>query len=118
MAVFAVLTGCCTPWRGPAVILSPSGQRICAKHHVPLLIVGGFEAPADTLVDPNQAWFKIAACFPNHIPEYQALHRDADNPVPVMITYCPICQTELDTRWDKVDNALKKAAAKKSLTNQ
>lgn len=107
---FALLSSCaCEPWHGPAVIRSQSGHQLCAKHHVRLVTVRGYEVPDGTLVDPLQAWFDIAACFPNHVPEYQSLTRDArEFPLPVKITYCPICERELQIRWKKKDEELKR----------
>ncbi len=114
LVVLVCLSACSTDWRGPAVLRSASGRRICAKHHVPLITVRGFEATSDTLVDPYEAWFQIAAPYPNHIPEYQSLQRDRDFSEPTMITYCPKCQHELDARWHEVDERMKARYRKRS----
>ena len=111
-----MLASCaCKPWHGPAVIRSRSGQAICAKHHIPLISVRGYQAPDGALVDPYRAWHDIAVCFPNHVPEYQSLVRDVrDVPLAVRITYCPVCEREVQSRWKKKDEELKKRFRERS----
>jgi hypothetical protein len=110
-----LLSSCaCTPWPGQTVIRSHSGHKVCAKHRVRLVTVRGYEVSDGTLVDQPQAWHDIAVCFPNHVPEYQSLTRDLDFLLAVRITYCRACEKELQTRWKKKDEELKRRFRERS----
>ena len=87
-----VLAGCfCSAWHGPAVIATPSGVHLCAKHHIALLTVVGFRMHTEPNehVDPVAEAIKAQECYPNAIPWYESLSGPGDS---CTITYCPICE--------------------------
>ncbi len=94
------LTACETTWRGGATVTSPSGQRLCAKHRVPLFALRAYEAVDQpgyvTLVhEASRPYYGIAEQYcPNHIPEGIALHPRWILRKPTTITYCPLCEKE------------------------
>jgi len=92
------LVGCRTTWREEETITSPTGQRLCAKHKVPLIAVRGFEPPRGVFThdNMNRPFYNIVGEHsPNHIPDYQTTRRSDLQRVPVTIRYCPLCEQEL-----------------------
>ena len=75
--------------------ISPSGQRLCILHKIPLITVDGFCVPEGTIVDPTHEYMVFAPSFPNHIPVTCSLESNEWNNVPTKITYCPQCEQEL-----------------------
>lgn len=95
-----LLTACETTWPEGASITSPSGQRLCAKHRIPLVSIRAYEAVDRpgyvTLVhEASRPYYHIAEQYcPNHIPEHVALHPAWILRKPTTITYCPLCEKE------------------------
>ena len=92
-----LLTGCETTWREGASVTSPSGQRLCAKHSIPLVTIHVFRAPPDYLVhEGSRPYYGVAGQYcPNHIPEHVALSPSGLLHVPTTIDYCPLCEKEM-----------------------
>jgi hypothetical protein len=98
-AVF--LVGCRSTWPEGATVTSPSGQRLCAKHRIPLVTIRAYQAPThgdrvDLVHEGGRPYYHIVGehC-PNHIPEHVALHPAWILREPTTIAYCPLCQKEL-----------------------
>ena len=90
-----VLTGCCTPWHGPAVVTTPTGSRICAKHRIPLVTVDGYQIHTEPneCIDPDSDKVEhVKLCYPNAIPWYESLTSFNGHGDPAKITYCPLCE--------------------------
>ena len=85
-----------------ASITSPSGQRLCAKHRIPLVALHAYEAqppPGYVILGPHEAsrpYYGIAEMYcPNHIPEHVRLKRAGIMRVPTTVYYCPLCEKEM-----------------------
>jgi hypothetical protein len=93
-----LLAACETTWKEGAAITSASGQRLCAKHHIPLVTAHGYEsAVAFTHDNMDRPFYNIVgANCPNRIPDYQTIRRSELMRVPSIITYCPLCEKELE----------------------
>jgi hypothetical protein len=106
---FFACSGCCTYWHDHPVITSRTGQKLCARHHIPLVTVHGYgtldyaPGPRDiyqnrviTLIHTWGLQAQREKCNPNYIPRGQSLQRTKDQPVPILVTYCPKCE---DATW-------------------
>jgi hypothetical protein len=94
-----MLTACSTSWREGAVVTSSTGQRLCARHQIPLITVHGYEAPQGVFTHDNMDrpfYNTIGENSPNRIPDYQTIRRSKLQCVPSVITYCPLCEKELE----------------------
>jgi hypothetical protein len=103
-----LLAACETTWREGASITSSSGQRLCAKHQVPLVTAHGYEAPQGVFTHDNmdRPFYNIVgASSPNRIPDYQTIRRSKLMRVPSVITYCPLCEKELENSLRVRDEA-------------
>ena len=97
-----LLTACETTWREGASVTSASGQRLCAKHRIPLVTIRAYQAPSgprDPAVlvhEASRPYYNIVGehC-PNHIPEHVSLHPAWILREPTAIAYCPVCEKEL-----------------------
>ncbi len=94
-----LLAGCETTWREGASVTSANGQRLCAKHHIPLVTAHGYEAPQGVFTHDNmdRPFYNIVGeSSPNRIPDYQTIRRSKLQCVPSIIRYCPLCEKELE----------------------
>src|SRR5437588_6489347 len=98
-AVFLVV--CRSTWPEGAIVTSRSGQRVCAKHHIPLITIRAYQAATSgsrvyLVHEGSRPYYHIVGehC-PNHIPEHVALHPDWILREPTTVAYCPLCQKEL-----------------------
>src|SRR5437764_320633 len=96
-----LLVGCQTSWREGASVTSPSGQRLCAKHRVPLITIRAYQAPSgpsDPVVLVHEAgrpYYNIVGQYcPNHISEHVSLDPAWILREPTAIAYCPLCEKE------------------------
>jgi hypothetical protein len=93
-----LLTGCETTWREGASVTSASGQRLCAKHRIPLVTIRAYQAPTHgekvyLVHDADHPYYGVAEQYcPNHIPEHVALHPAWILRDPTTIAYCPLCE--------------------------
>jgi hypothetical protein len=100
MAAVALLFGLvacvnCTELNKHPIIVSASGQKFCARHHIPLITVRGFRAPGNPLVfyhPVNRAQQRVEDCNPNYIYPDHSLYRNKRCPIPAWVTYCPNCE--------------------------
>jgi hypothetical protein len=97
LVVVVLLTACETTWREGASVAAPSGQRLCAKHRIPLVTLRAYEAPPNWLVhEGSRPYYGVAEQYcPNHIPEHVALRPSGLLHVPTTIAYCPLCEKEM-----------------------
>jgi hypothetical protein len=104
LALALLLSACETTWQEGASITSSSGQRLCAKHRVPLLTIRVYEyldKPGFvTLVhDASHPYGGIAAEYcPNIIPEHVVKHPLGRMRKPTTVAYCPLCEKEFHER--------------------
>ena len=96
----ATITGCTSPrpWLSPwKPTLIVHGQRYCAKHHIPLISVRGFEASLNPLVLVHSADARSPVCdedTPNRVGDRYSFHRTSLHPFHSVITYCARCSAE------------------------
>ena len=100
-----LLAACETTWKEGATITSASGQRLCAKHRIPLVALHAYEAqnpPGYVILGPHEAsrpYYGVAEQYcPNHIPEHVSLVRAGIMRVPTTVFYCPLCEKEMLAR--------------------
>jgi hypothetical protein len=96
-----MLVACETTWREGASLTSSSGQRLCAKHRIPLVAIRAYQAPSgpnDPVVlvhEASRPYYGVAWQYcPNIIPEHVSLHPAWILREPTTIWYCPLCQKE------------------------
>jgi hypothetical protein len=98
--VALLITACETTWPEGASITSSSGQRLCAKHRIPLVTIRAYQAPTHgdkvyLVHDASRPYYGIAEQYcPNHIPEHVALRPAWILREPATIAYCPLCEKE------------------------
>jgi hypothetical protein len=82
-------------WRGPAVTISSSGERLCAKHHVLLqaTTVYGPDPAICILVQPTRKAEKARASSPNALPFGVSRMRSQLYSRAVTTSYCRECET-------------------------
>jgi hypothetical protein len=96
--------GCRTTWPEGATVTSASGQRLCAKHRIPLVTIRAYQAPTRgdkvyLVHDADHPYYHIVEQYcPNHIPEHVALHPASILREPTTIAYCPLCEKEFHER--------------------
>src|SRR5713101_4080825 len=100
LLVFVVfLAACQTTWREGASITSSSGQRLCAKHRIPLVALRAYQAPSDRVIlvhEASRPYYGVAGQYcPNHIPEYVSLSPAGILHEPTTVFYCPLCEKEM-----------------------
>jgi len=92
------LVGCRTTWPEGATTVSPSGQRLCAKHRIPLMKIRAYQAPRYPVVLVHEAsrlyYGVVGQYYPNHIPEHVSLRRAWILTEPTTIEYCPLCEKQ------------------------
>jgi hypothetical protein len=105
LLVFAcLLTACQTTWREGAAITSPSGQRLCAKHRIPLVPLRAWQASthSDRVIlvhDAGHPYYGEAAEYcPNHIPEHISFSRGGIFQERTTVYYCRLCEKEFRER--------------------
>jgi hypothetical protein len=102
-AIAIAMPGCCSYWHDHPVITTSTEQKICSRHHIPLITKKGYGSTdyanpqrSITLIHTWGLQRRREECNPNHIPLDQSLHRSKDRPVPLLVTYCPKCE---DAVW-------------------
>jgi hypothetical protein len=100
-----LFTACETTWREGASVTAASGQRLCAKHRIPLVTIRAYQAPSgpnDPVVlvhEASRPYYGIVEQYcPNIIPEYVSLHPAWILREATAIAYCPLCQKEFLAR--------------------
>jgi hypothetical protein len=95
-----LLTGCQTTWPEGATITSSTGQKLCARHHTPLVTVPVFQAPThDTdrvilVYDGTRRYYYgiVAERYPNIFPQHVSCQKIWILTEPTTIQYCLQCQ--------------------------
>ena len=82
------------PWRGAPTTVAASGQRLCAKHRIPLVTANGYMDYA-SCITPTTETAAVRACSPNAIPLEFSLRRTRYYRILSKVTYCPRCEAEL-----------------------
>jgi hypothetical protein len=97
LVVILPTTGRCSPWNGPPITVSPSGERLCAKHHERLetTTVYGPGNGVCILFQPDKRTAKARAASPNALPmgicrEKSQLYSHA-----VEVSYCKRCEADV-----------------------
>ena len=93
-------TAACPPWRGALVIIKPSGERLCGKHHEPLrkTTVYGPDPAICILVQENKAAAKARACSPNAVPFGVSRTKSQLYSRAVETFYCAQCEAFVQAR--------------------
>ena len=77
----------------PTTIRSPSGQWLCAVHHIPLTTVDGWWNGSITLAHPiDDAGRKYEECNPNQISVDYSRVRTTKFTIAREITFCRWCE--------------------------
>jgi hypothetical protein len=101
LALPLLLAACETTWKEGATTTSASGQRLCAKHRIPLVALHAYEAqnPPGYVVlvhEGSRPYYGVAEQYcPNHIPEHVTLRPGGIMRVPTTVAYCPLCEKEM-----------------------
>jgi RNA polymerase subunit RPABC4/transcription elongation factor Spt4 len=85
------------------IITSPSGQKLCAAHHVPLVTQRGYQQPGVFLVHYHGKSYIADYCNPNHIEPMQSLQPKRGYTNRADVTYCPICEARFQKHWSSPD---------------
>jgi hypothetical protein len=90
-------TGICSSWKGPPVIIGPTGERLCAKHHQRLETTTVY-GPGDgvcVLFQPDKKTLKARAASPNALPI--GIRRDKSQLYSraVEVAYCKRCEADV-----------------------
>ena len=118
-----LISGCQTTWHEGASVTSASGQRLCAKHRVPLITIRAYQAPTTGgqvwfVHDANRWYYNIVGIYyPNHIPEHVSLRPASIAREPTTISYCPLCEREFLDALRVPDEAAAIKYAKAALPN-
>jgi len=106
-ATLALLTGCmdCQYLAEHPVVASASGQKLCARHHIPLVTTRGY-----TLCEDETVIFHFHGksnimdnCNPNHIDPHYSLVRTKRYCKRASVTYCPACEGAWQKHWASSD---------------
>ena len=97
LLVFLPTTGRCSPWKGPPITISQSGERLCAKHRERLETITVF-GPGNgvcILFQPDKRTAAARAASPNALPmgirrEKSQLYSRA-----VEVSYCKGCEADV-----------------------
>src|SRR3712207_4445917 len=69
--------------------LGRTGQTLCARHRVPLIVTRGYSMPTVLGWHPRYEARVVAACNPNYIDPTRSLVRHGAFKYPMRIAYCP-----------------------------
>lgn len=83
------------PFEDERVIITASGERLCALHESPLVTVDGFEAGPGVMIDPSAEARRAAGYYPNYIPVRCSLNSNSCYSASCKISYCPKCNEEM-----------------------
>ena len=70
-------------------------DRVCRKHHIPLVVTRMFTTSGSELV--HYRYDRCIECeekWPNHIPTYFSLYRTELHRRPTTFPYCKLCEPE------------------------
>jgi hypothetical protein len=97
LAALLPTAGLCSPWKGPSITVSQTGERLCAKHRERLetITVYGPGNGVCILFQPDKRTAKARAASPNALPigtrpEKSQLYSRA-----VEVSYCKRCEADV-----------------------
>ena len=87
------------------IVTSPSGQKLCAAHSVPLVTQHGYTRDDSrvVLIHYHGKSYIADYCNPNHIEATQFLHRRRGYAKRALVTYCPFCEAAFQKHWNSLD---------------
>lgn len=90
-------TGRCSPWKGPPVTVSQSGERLCAKHRERLetITVYGPGNGICVLVQPDKRTVKARAASPNALPIGISRDKSPIYSRAMEVSYCKRCEADV-----------------------
>ena len=94
-AACAALGGCmnCPRFNEHPTIKSRTGETLCARHHIPLVTVSGYQRRhVAVLYHTYYMQLVVETCNPNCVLPYQSLVRTKEFPVRSRVTYCTKCE--------------------------
>lgn len=97
LVVVLPTTGRGSPWKGPAVTVSRSGERLCAKHRERLetITVYGPGTAVCILFQPDKRTVKARAASPNALPIGIRRERSELYSRAVEVSYCKRCEADV-----------------------
>src|SRR5438128_10781643 len=101
-----VLAGCmnCEYLGWHPVVTSATGQKLCARHHIPLVTVHGYDrCGATVLYHFHGQSLVMDYCNPNHIDPHQSLVRTKTYCKPTLVSYCTQCEATWQKHWASPD---------------
>jgi len=125
IVVALTLSGCttCTQYISRPTITTPTGEKQCARHRIPLVTIPGFTT-RQRLRDLKQRQIVlyhtyymqlvVETCNPNSTRPWYSLTRKTPFTVASSVTYCPKCQQAVDanlaspnpfrmpSRWEQI----------------
>ena len=103
----AVLSGCtnCDYLAWHPVVTSPTGQKLCARHRVPLVTVRGYAHRGEDVILYHWAGMNhtVDACNPNRIDPDCSLRPTKRNSHRWTFSYCPDCERAWQKHWNSPD---------------
>src|SRR6266446_3565536 len=107
IVVLATVSGCmnCEYLGWHPIVTAPTGQKLCARHHIPLVIVHGYQRCGSEIVlyhFHGQSNI-MDYCNPNHIDPHQSLVRTKTYCKPSLVTYCTLCEAAWQKHWNSPD---------------
>jgi hypothetical protein len=91
-SLLPILTGCMTPWHGPATTTDARGRTVCALHHIPLRTRMAYAFNGCFLEVEHSA--RIRAHYPNPWPAGFDTTRSRDCPNRTTVTFCDLCNRD------------------------
>ena len=97
LVLFVPPTGRCSPWKGPPVTVTQSGERVCAKHRERLetITVYGPGNGVCILFQPDKRTAKARAASPNALPMGITRQKSQLYSHPVEVSYCKRCEADV-----------------------
>jgi len=103
--VVAALLPCCTncdylAWH--PVVTSATGQKLCARHRIPLITVHGYGHRGEDVILYHWAGMNhtVDACNPNRIDPDCSLHPTKRNSHRWTFSYCSECERAWQKHWN------------------
>jgi hypothetical protein len=107
LAVIAFLftSGCmnCERYIEHPTITSSTGQTICARHHIPLITLAGWQENRAVIYHSLYMQAVVETCNPNFIMPNESLHRSTRYSIPTRVSYCPLCEKAVSANRARPD---------------
>ncbi len=106
--VAALLPGCmnCEYLARHRVVANAAGEKLCARHRVPLITVRGYGHIGEDVILYHFAGMNhtVDLCNPNRIDPNFSLHRTKRNSTRVTFSYCPQCEQAWQKHYHSPDS--------------